>query len=179
MCSGVRTCMCVCGWEGVLCIFTCFFFKVILFVMLALPIQKKKWNRTRVYKILSWTDNHYRTTLAYFRGTTIFWGIINFFSFLSMGYSLPLDTLVLPISCRRVTDPGSHIDNWNKLLLIPSLTPKLQHTSWWLSGRNQSPLLPILVPKPILVPVKGATLTLETTQGEMHGWWFQRELQLV
>lgn len=67
----MRTCMCVCTWEGVLCIFT-FFFKVILFFVLALPIQKKKKNKTHVYKILSWTDNHYRTTRAYFRGTTIF-----------------------------------------------------------------------------------------------------------
>lgn len=69
-CAHVHVCVRMGG--GSLHFYLFFFFKVILFVMLALPIQKKKWNRTRVYKILSWTDNHYRTTLAYFRGTTIF-----------------------------------------------------------------------------------------------------------
>lgn len=63
---------CVCAHGSGFFAFLLGFFKVILFVVLALPIQKKKKNKTHVYKILSWTDNHYRTTLAYFRGTTIF-----------------------------------------------------------------------------------------------------------
>lgn len=92
-----------------------------------------------------------------------------------MGYSLSLVTLILPSSCRKDTEPGSHTENWDKPLNPIPAPQTAAHISVALRWKQILFLL-LFGPQnhlgfPLCKRIQG---DMVTAQGGMHRWFSEK-----